>query len=552
MLKIKGKGVCSGIAIGKISVYKNKIGQIICEHVLDSEQELKRFHDAKEIAICQLQELCEKVLAEVGEAEAQIFEMHQLLLEDTEYVQRVEQMICGQRVNAEYAVHAVSGQLVQLFETLEDDCVRARAADMKDVSNRLLAILCAEHTPMEAQKEPRIIVAEDLSPSETVQMDRKQILAFVTVQGAVNSHTAILARTMGIPALVGTDISLDETWDGKWGIVDGSNGVLYVDPDAETLTRMRELQGAEAVRKEQLFCLIGKEDVTRDGRRVMLYANIGNTKELEAVLQNDAAGIGLFRSEFIYLGKNRFPTEEEQFQIYKAVAEAMAGKKVIVRTLDIGADKQCDYFHMKLEENPALGCRGIRISLTRPELLKIQLRALLRASVFGNLAMMYPMIISVEEVKRIQEIVAEVKAELTTAGIEYGNPEQGIMIETPAAVMISDELAEEVDFFSIGTNDLTQYTLAIDRRNADLEQFWDAYHPAVMKMIAMTVENAHKAGIPVGICGELAADTALTQSFLAMGVDELSVAPGNILSIRQKIRETDITALQYAEKHSVE
>lgn len=541
MPEIRGKGVFGGIAIGKISVYKKKLPQIVCESIADTEQELARFYRARETAICQLKGLCQKVLAELGEAEAQIFEMHQLMLTDEEYVTRIEQMICGQQVNADYAVVTVGEQYAQLFTALEDDYVSARAADMKDVSDRLLSALGEEQSYCEKPEEPVIIVAEDLSPSETAQLDREKILAIVTVQGAVNSHTAILARTMGIPALVGAELSLDEKWNDKLGIVDGVNGVFYVEPDAATLACMREMQTVEAERKEQLHQLIGKEDITKDGRRVMLYANINGIEDLASVAQNDAAGIGLFRSEFIYLERDCFPTEEEQFQIYRTVAEAMAGKKVIVRTLDIGTDKQCGYFDMEPEENPALGCRGIRISLKYPEVFKAQLRALLRAAVSGNLAILYPMITGVEEVKRIQAIVSEVQEELTASGIKYGNPEQGIMIETPAAVMMSDELAKEVDFFSIGTNDLTQYTLAIDRRNSGLEPFYDAHHPAVMKMIAVTVENAHRAGIKVGICGELAADTTLTEAFLEMGIDELSVAPASILPVRKRIREIEFT-----------
>ena len=430
----------------------------------------------------------------------------------------------------------------QMFASMDDDYMRERAADVRDISERLLSILHGKAEQGILADEPAIIVADDLAPSETVQLDKEMVLSFVTVRGSVNSHTAILARTMSIPALIGTELSLDADIDGKMGIVDGTNGTFYVDPDPETLDRMRKIQQEENEKKELLQTLKGKENITLDGKKIMLYANIGNMKDLATVLQNDAGGIGLFRSEFIYLEKDQFPTEEEQFQIYRTVAETMAGKRVIIRTLDIGADKQCDYFEMAKEENPAMGCRAIRICLTRPEIFKTQLRALLRASAFGKIAIMYPMITSVAEVRRIKEIVNEVEEELSSQGIAYGRPEQGIMIETPAAVMISDMLAEEVDFFSIGTNDLTQYALAIDRQNPSLDEFYDAHHPAVLRMIEMVVENAHKAGIWAGICGELGADLELTQKFLAMGVDELSVSPGRILPIRKIVLETDVEA----------
>ena len=418
--------------------------------------------------------------------------------------------------------------------------MRERAADVKDISERVLSILNGGQKGKVVTDEPVIIVADDLAPSETVQLEKDMVLSFVTVHGSVNSHTAILARTMAIPALIGTEeLPLDDTVDGKLAVVDGLNGKIYVEPDSQTLEAMKKRRQAELEKKELLQLLKGKENVTLDGKKIMLYANIGNIKDLATVIQNDAGGIGLFRSEFIYLEKDRYPTEEEQFSIYKTAVETMAGKRVIIRTLDIGADKQCEYFKMDKEENPALGYRAIRICLTRPEIFKTQLRALFRASAYGNLAIMYPMITSLWEVKRIKEIVEEVKAELTEEQLEFGNPQQGIMIETPAAVMMSGELAKEVDFFSIGTNDLTQYTLAIDRQNPKLDKFYDAHHPAVLSMIRMTVENAHKAGIWAGICGELGADTSLTKEFLAMGVDELSVSPGSILPIRKIILETD-------------
>lgn len=420
--------------------------------------------------------------------------------------------------------------------------MRGRAADVRDISERLVSVLSGNAGGGVQTEEPVIIAAQDLAPSETVQMDKQKVLSFVTIDGSMNSHTAILARTMGIPALVGASVPLDDTIDGRLGIVDGVSGVLYVEPDEETLAQMKEKQAQQEEQKRLLELLKGRENKTLDGKTIQLYANIGNSKDLAAVLQNDAGGIGLFRSEFIYLEREDFPTEEEQFQIYKTVVQTMAGKRVIIRTLDIGADKQCEYFHMDKEDNPAMGCRAIRICLTRPEIFKTQLRALFRASAFGKLAIMYPMITSVKEVRAVKQIVSEVKEELDRQGIEYNTPEQGIMIETPAAVMISDELAKEVDFFSIGTNDLTQYTLAIDRQNTKLEAFYDAHHPAVLKMIEMTIANAHKAGIWAGICGELGADTQLTKEFLAMGVDELSVSPAKILPVRKVILETDVEA----------
>ena len=536
-----GKSVFGGIAIGKISVYQKKEQQVKRVKIDDPEQEMARYEKAKAEGIKQLQGLYDKALREVGEANAAIFEVHQMMMEDEGYNESVENIIRSQGVNAEYAVATTGDNYAQMFSAMDDDYMRERAADVRDISERLLTILNGEETGAVDADEPKIIVAEDLAPSETVQLDKDKVLSFVTVKGSLNSHTAILARTMAIPALVNTSVSLESEIDGRLGIVDGANGTFYVDPDEATLAEMKKRQEEDLSRKQLLLTLKGKENVTLDGQKVMLYANIGNIKDLATVIQNDAGGIGLFRSEFIYLEKEDFPTEEEQFQIYRQVAQTMAGKRVIIRTLDIGADKQCDYFHMEHEENPALGCRAIRICLTRPEIFKTQLRALFRASAFGKIAIMYPMITSVQEVRKIKEIVEEVKAELTSQGVEFGNPEQGIMIETPAAAIISDDLAKEVDFFSIGTNDLSQYTMAIDRQNPQLDLFFDPHHPAVLRMISQVVENAHKAGIWAGICGELGADQSLTKEFLAMGVDELSVSPGSILPLRKIILETNVT-----------
>ena len=538
----KGKSVFGGIAIGKISVYKKDEQLVKRVKIEDADAEMERYTAARNIAAAQLQKLYDKALKEVGEANAAIFEVHQMMLEDEDYNESVENIIHSQMVNAEYAVASTADNFAQMFEAMDDDYMRGRAADVRDISERVITVLAGGAGSGLDSDESVIIAADDLAPSETVQLDKDKVLSFVTAHGSENSHTAILARTMGIPALIGTGIDLDETVDGKLGIVDGTNGVVYVDPDAELLEEMKKKQQEEQEKKRLLQTLKGKENITLDGQKVMLYANVGNIKDLGIALQNDAGGIGLFRSEFIYLGQDHYPTEEEQFQIYKTVAETMAGRRVIIRTLDIGADKQCDYFELDKEDNPAMGLRAIRICLTRPEIFKTQLRALFRASVYGNINIMYPMIISVDEVRQIKAIVEEVKAELAEQGIEYGNPAQGIMIETPASVMMSRELAEEVDFFSIGTNDLTQYTLAIDRQNSKLDKFFDSHHPAVLRMIQMTVENAHKAGIWCGICGELCADQALTKDFLAMGVDELSVSPGSILPLRKIILETDVEA----------
>lgn len=540
MEEYRGKSVFGGIAIGKICVYRKGEQQVKRVKTEDTEGEMQRYTQAKEEAVRQLKTLYEKAVKEVGEANAAIFEIHQMMLEDDDYNESVENIIRTQKVNAEYAVAATSDNFSQMFASMEDDYMRERAADVKDISERILAVLGGGAKSTVNTEEPVIILADDLAPSETVQLDKDKVLSFVTVHGSVNSHTAILARTMGIPALIGTQIPLDAQVDGKLAVVDGANGAVYVDPDPEILSEMQRRRQEEEEKKELLQQLKGKENITLDGKKVMLYANIGNIKDLATVIQNDAGGIGLFRSEFIYLEKEEYPTEEEQFKIYKTVAETMAGKRVIIRTLDIGADKKCSYFEMDEEENPALGYRAIRICLTRPEIFKTQLRALFRAAVYGNLAVMYPMITSLWEIKRIKEIAEEVKAELKAQNMEFRVPEQGIMIETPAAVMVSADLAKEVDFFSIGTNDLTQYTLAVDRQNPKLDEFYDPHHPAVLSMIRMTVENAHRAGIWAGICGELGADLSLTKEFLAMGVDELSVSPGRILPIRKIVLETDV------------
>ena len=543
MLTFQGKSVINGVAIGKLYLYKQGEQQVKREKIEETDGELARCQKAQQEAIRQLQDLYEGSVQSIGEASAAIFEIHQMMLQDDGFVEAIENMIRSQSVNAEYAVAATSDNLYKMFSDMEDDYMRERAADVKDISERVLTILNGKSTGAEMLSEPVIIVADDLAPSETVQLDKDKVLAFVTVHGSLNSHTAILAKTMNIPALIGTPIPLDDTMNGKLAVIDGAKGILYVEPEEAVLAQMQERKKEQEEQRALLLTLRGKENITLDGRKIRLYANIGNSKDLAMVLQNDASGIGLFRSEFLYLEKEDYPTEEEQFAVYKTVAETMAGKKVIIRTLDIGADKQADYFGLAHEENPAMGLRAIRICLTRPEVFKTQLRALFRASAYGNIAIMYPMIISVDEVRRIKEMVAEVKKELEEQAVAYGEVDQGIMIETPAAVMMSRELAEEVDFFSIGTNDLTQYTLAIDRQNPELDSFYDSHHPAILRMIKMVVDNAHKAGIWAGICGELGADTSLTQEFLKMGVDELSVSPGRILPIRKIILETDVNSL---------
>lgn len=543
MKEYKGKSVFGGIAIGRIKVYNKSEQQVKRVHVDDTEHEKKRYYAAVDKAAMQLQELYDKAVKEVGEANAAIFEMHQIMLTDDDYKESVENIIDSQHVNAEYAVAQTGDNYAAMFAAMEDEYMRGRSADVKDISERLINILSGFNASSMVSDEPVIIVAEDLAPSETVQLDKDKILSFVSVKGSVNSHTAILARTMGIPALIGTPVIPDNDIDGKMGIVDGNSGCLYVDPDNEKLGYYRKKQDEQLKQKELLQLLKGREDITIDGRKIKLYANIGNVKDVMTVKANDAAGIGLFRSEFIYLERDTFPTEEEQFNIYRTVAENMAGKPVIIRTLDIGADKQCDYFNMDKEDNPALGMRAIRICLTRTEIFKTQLRALYRASAYGNINIMYPMIANMWEIDRIKEIEKEVRDELKQQGIDIGDVQTGIMIETPAAVMLSDEMAEKVDFFSIGTNDLTQYTLAVDRQNPKLDSFFDPHHPAVLKMIKMVVDNAHKAGIWAGICGELGADTSLTREFLKMGVDELSVSPGRILPIRKIILDTDVSQL---------
>ena len=535
MEKYTGKSIFKGIAIGKILFYQKGEQPVKRVKIEDTAEQIKRYEDARAKAAEQLQGLYEKALKEVGEANAAVFEVHQMMLEDDDYIDSVVNIIETQQVNAEFAVATTGDNFAKMFAEMEDDYFKARAADVKDISERMVNILSGNESGGALGDEPVIVVAEDLAPSETVQMDKEKLLAFVTRLGSANSHTAILARTMNIPALIEVDIK--EEWNGKMAVVDGYTGTFYIDPDEETLKKMQEKKEEDIKARELLQELKGKEDITVDGKHIKLYANIGGVKDVTSVLANDAAGIGLFRSEFLYLEADNYPDEEAQFQAYKTVAENMAGKKVIVRTLDIGADKQVDYFNLDHEENPAMGYRAIRICLDRRDIFRTQLRALLRASAYGNIGIMYPMIISVDEVKEIKKIVESIKAELTEKGIEYGEVEQGIMIETPAAVMISDLLAEEVDFFSIGTNDLTQYTLAIDRQNSKLDNIYDSHHPAVLRMIQKTIENGHKAGCWVGICGELGADMTLTETFLKMGIDELSVSPTFVLPIKKLIRE---------------
>ena len=540
MITLEGKSVFGGVAIGKIQFYKRNEITIKRTRVEDVEAEVERFQNAKAKTLELLKGLYEKALEDVGEANAMIFEAHQLMLEDPDYVESIENIIRTQDVNAEYAIGATADNFAAIFEAMDDAYMQGRAADVRDVSERLLQTLSSQNENVMVMDEPVIIAADDLVPSETVQLDKDKVLSFVTMYGSANSHTAILARTMNIPAVIGLGEALKEEYDGKIAIVDGVDGKVYIDPDEETMASMQEKQKKDQEQKELLNQLKGKENVTKSGQKVNVYANIGNLADVGAVLKNDAGGIGLFRSEFLYLESDTYPTEEQQFAVYKKVAETMAGKKVIIRTLDIGADKQVDYFKLDKEDNPALGYRAIRICLTRPEIFKTQLRALYRASAYGQISIMFPMIISVAEVKKIKEIVEEVKAELRTEGAAFREDvELGIMIETPAAVMVSRELAKEVDFFSVGTNDLTQYTLAIDRQNQKLEDFYDSHHPAVLAMIRMAAESAHAEGKWIGICGELGADVTLTETFLKMGIDELSVAPGMVLKVRQKIREAE-------------
>ena len=540
MITISGKSVFGGVSIGKLLFYQRNSKVIKRTHIDDVDAEWKRFQEAKDTAVDQLKGLYEKALADVGEANAMIFEIHQMMLEDLDYLESIENIIRTQEVNAEYAVATTADNFAQMFAAMDDAYMQGRAADVKDVSERVLDILSGADTGLKEMKEPCIIAADDLAPSETVQLDKSKVLGFATQYGSSNSHTAILARTMNIPAIIGMGEELLKEYSGRDAIIDGFTGTLYIDPDEETLKAMQEKREKDLEQKALLEQLKGKENVTKSGRKINVYANIGNVSDLGAVLKNDAGGIGLFRSEFLYLENTDFPTEEQQFSVYKQVAESMAGKKVIIRTLDIGADKQVDYFGLDKEDNPALGYRAIRICLTRPEIFKTQLRALYRAAMFGNISIMFPMIISVNEVLRIKEIIAEVKEELKNEGIPYKEDvELGIMIETPASVMVSRELAKEVDFFSVGTNDLTQYTLAIDRQNSKLDEFYDPHHPAVLAMIKMAAENAHAEGAWIGICGELGADLELTEEFLKMGLDELSVSPSMVLPLRKRIRECE-------------
>ena len=545
MVTLQGKGVFGGIAIGEIAFYKRAEGQVQRKRVEDTSSEIQRFESAKDKAIEQLGELYDKAVQEVGEGNAMIFQVHQMMLDDLDYVEAITNMITTQQVNAEYAVAATGDNFSQMFASMDDEYMRGRAADVKDISERVVSILSGNENSGLVTDKPVILAADDLAPSETVQLEKDKVLSFITQGGSTNSHTAILARTMNIPAIIGAGSGLSEEYEGKLGIVDGAEGLIYVDPDEETLTKYQEKQKEYQGKQELLQQLKGEENITLDGQKIKVYANIGNASDIGAVMQNDAGGIGLFRSEFLYLESDNYPTEEEQFKVYRYVAETMAGKMVVIRTLDIGADKQIDYFNLPKEENPALGYRAIRICLTQHDIFKTQLRALFRASAFGNIAIMFPMIVAVEEVLEIKEIVAEVKAELDEAGIPYNKDTQlGIMIETPAAAIISDELAREVDFFSVGTNDLTQYTTAVDRQNANLDTFYYPHHKALLRLIKMAADNAHKNGIWIGICGELGADMELTETFLSMGIDELSVSPACILPLRKKIRDTDVSKVR--------
>ena len=537
MVVCQGKSVLKGIAIGKIYLYEKQEYVLEQKQVADAEAEVARFEAAKETAIGQLDDLYEKALAEAGEEQAMIFDVHKMMLDDGDYLDAITGLIRREKVNAEYAVHTTGEQFAAVFASMDDEYMKARSADVKDISGRVIRILAGIGDGSIASEEPVILLADDLTPSETVSLDKSKILAFVTRNGSANSHTAILARSMNIPALVQTDVELLKEYHGMDAVVDGLDGKLYLDPEEAVLAELVQKKEACGRERAELEKLIGLDNVTRDGRKINVYANIGSPEDVDKVLLNDAGGIGLFRSEFLYLGREDYPSEEEQFEIYKEVLSRMEGKKVIIRTLDIGADKQVDYFKLPKEENPAMGYRAIRICLDRIDVFKTQLRAIYRASVYGTAAIMFPMIISVKEILRIKEIVEEVKAELTAAGIEIAPVELGIMVETPAAVMISEELAKEVSFFSIGTNDLTQYTLAIDRQNQSLDTIYDSHHPAVLRMIRMTIENGHKGGAWVGICGELGADTTLTKPFVDMGIDELSVSPTYVLGLRKAIRE---------------
>lgn len=536
----QGKSVYKGIAMGPIVVLKKNDYQVKRTRIEDTEAEVKRVDEALKASQEQLQKLYDKAVREVGEASAAIFEVHQMMLEDEDYLEAIQNMVRTEQVNAEYAVAVTGDNFAEMFASMDDDYMKARSADIKDISERLVRNLSGQGDVDLSSIEPSVIVADDLSPSETVQMDKDKILAFVTVHGSTNSHTAILARMMNIPALIGVKMDLEAFQSGMTAVVDGFQGIVTFDPDEETKVQTETKMQEEAEKLKLLQELKGKENITLDGRKINIYANIGSVGDIGYVMENDAGGIGLFRSEFLYLGRNDFPTEEEQFQAYKQAVQMMAGKKVIIRTLDIGADKQVDYFNLGNEDNPAMGYRAIRICLRQPEIFKTQLRALLRAAVYGNLSIMYPMITSTEEVKKIYEIVAEVEEELKAQEIQYKIPEQGIMIETPAAAIISDKLAEMVDFFSIGTNDLTQYTLAIDRQNEKLDEFYNPHHEAILRMIQMVVDNAHKCGKWAGICGELGADATLTEQFVRMGLDELSVAPSMVLKLRKIVREMKV------------
>ena len=540
MQYFQGKSVYKGIAMGPIVVLKKNDYQVKRIRIEDTEAEVKRMDEALKASQEQLQKLYDKAVREVGEASAAIFEVHQMMLEDEDYLEAIQNMIRTEQVNAEYAVAVTGDNFAEMFASMDDDYMKARSADIKDISERLVRNLSGQGDVDLSSIEPSIIVADDLSPSETVQMDKDKILAFVTVHGSTNSHTAILARMMNIPALIGVKMDLEAFQSGMTAVVDGFQGMVTFDPDEETKAQTETKIQEEAEKLKLLQELKGKENITLDGRKINIYANIGSVGDIGYVMENDAGGIGLFRSEFLYLGRNDFPTEEEQFQAYKQAVQMMAGKKVIIRTLDIGADKQVDYFNLGNEDNPAMGYRAIRICLRQPKIFKTQLRALLRAAVYGNLSIMYPMITSTEEVKKIYEIVAEVEEELKAQEIQYKIPEQGIMIETPAAAIISDKLAEMVDFFSIGTNDLTQYTLAIDRQNEKLDEFYNPHHEAILRMIQMVVDNAHKCGKWAGICGELGADATLTEQFVRMGLDELSVAPSMVLKLRKIVREMKV------------
>ena len=536
----QGKSVYKGIAMGPVVVLKKNDYQVKRTRIEDAEAEAARVDVALKASQEQLQKLYDKAVKEVGEASAAIFEVHQMMLEDEDYLEAIQNMIRTEQVNAEYAVAVTGDNFAEMFASMDDDYMKARSADIKDISERLVRNLSGQGDVDLSSIEPSVIVADDLSPSETVQMDKDKILAFVTVHGSTNSHTAILARMMNIPALIGVKMDLEELQTGMTAVVDGFGGKVTFEPDEELKAQTEARMQEEEEKLKLLQELKGKENITLDGRKINIYANIGSVGDIGYVMENDAGGIGLFRSEFLYLGRNDFPTEEEQFQAYKQAVQMMAGKKVIIRTLDIGADKQVDYFNLGNEDNPAMGYRAIRICLKQPEIFKTQLRALLRAAVYGNLSIMYPMITSTEEVKRIYEIVAEVEGELKAQEIQYKTPEQGIMIETPAAAIISDRLAEMVDFFSIGTNDLTQYTLAIDRQNEKLDEFYNPHHEALLRMIQMVVDNAHKCGKWAGICGELGADPTLTEQFVRMGLDELSVAPSMVLKLRKIVREMNV------------